>query len=120
MTDKEVLPNGLKPHSLTQLISNISGMLLKASQNNCWQYAKRRGNEAVRFWMKGIRSHLYWSLLSTELGFGDLIVAKWTSITEHIANKHDDHPNPMFTNCAHGEIAPSVDFKTCIGKKSSH
>ena len=43
---------------------------------------------------------------STELGFGDLIVAKWTRMMEHVANKHNDHPNPMFSNCAHGEIAP--------------
>lgn len=33
-----------------------------------------------------------------------MIGAKWKSIMEHIANKHDNHPYPLFKKCAHEEI----------------
>ena len=85
-------------HDLWHVAKSITKQLLAV--------CKEKGNEAIRFWVKGIRSHLYWSVLSTQQGFGDLIVAKWTSIMGHISNKHDDHPNPLFAKCAHGDIAP--------------
>ncbi len=67
---------------------------------------KEKGNEAIKFWMKAIRSHWYWSALSKKQGFGDLIVAKWTSILDHISNKHENHPNHLFPECAHADIEP--------------
>ena len=85
-------------HDLWHVAKSITKQLLAV--------CKEKGNEAIRFWVKGIRSHLYWSVLSTQQGFGDLIVAKWTSIMGHISNKHDEHPNPLFAKCAHGDIAP--------------
>ena len=55
-------------------------------------------------WITGIRNHLYWCALSTPQGFGEMILAKWMSLLRHIADKHHNHPNPLFPCCAHGDI----------------
>ena len=56
--------------------------------------------------MRGVRNHLYWCVTSTVQGFEELISAKWKSFMGHIRNKHTDHPNSLFSACAHEEIAP--------------
>lgn len=54
--------------------------------------------------MKGIRRHMYWSATSTKPGFGSLILAKWNSFLRHVANKHADHPDPLYKVCNHGSL----------------
>lgn len=56
--------------------------------------------------MKGIRRHLYWSATSTKPGFGNLILAKWHSFMRHVANRHTDHPDPLYKECCHEELQP--------------
>ena len=75
---------------------SITKKLLKAS--------KEKGCEIIACWIKGTRKHLYWCATSTIPGFGSPIVAKWSSFLCHVANKHSDHPNPLYTNCNHGEL----------------
>ena len=65
---------------------------------------KEKGCERIADWVKGARNHLYWCATSTKQGFGEMIVAKWKSFMEHVANKHDNHPNNLFKKCAHGDI----------------
>jgi solute carrier family 8 (sodium/calcium exchanger) len=50
--------------------------------------------------------HLYWCARSTRQGFGEMIVAKRGSLIRHISNKHKDHPDELYTECAHGEVEP--------------
>ncbi len=76
---------------------------------------KENGCEIIQRWIKGVRNHLFWSALSTKQGSGDLIVAKWTSIIRHIADKHEGHPNKLFPKCAHGELEQREYIK--IGKE---
>lgn len=66
--------------------------------------AKEKGCEKIGDWVKGVRNHLYWCVTSTKQGFQEMIAAKWQSFMQHVANKHDDHPTPMFKKCAHEEI----------------
>ena len=66
--------------------------------------SKEKGCEKIGDWIKGVRNHLYWCVTSTKQGFQELIAAKWQSFMQHVSNKHDGHPNPMFTKCAHEEI----------------
>ena len=66
--------------------------------------AKEKGCEILLYWVKGIRNHLYWSAMSTKMGYGNLILAKWKSIIRHLTNKHEKHPDERFQNCAHGEL----------------
>eukprot|EP00112_Aurelia_sp_Birch-Aquarium-sp1_P022648 Seg6462.1 transcript_id=Seg6462.1/GoldUCD/mRNA.D3Y31 product="hypothetical protein" protein_id=Seg6462.1/GoldUCD/D3Y31 len=54
--------------------------------------------------MKGIRNHLYWCALSTNPGFGKLMVAKWKSLMRHVANKHHGHDDSLFPDCAHDHL----------------
>ena len=65
---------------------------------------KEKGCERLADWVKGARNHLYWCATSTKQGFGEMIVAKWKSFMEQVANKHDNHPNNLFKKCAHGDI----------------
>ena len=66
---------------------------------------REKGLEKLQCWVKGIRRHLYWCVLSTKQGFGALIGAKWESILRHIAGKQDSHENQLFPKCAHQELA---------------
>ena len=75
---------------------SITKRLLKGS--------KEKGCEIIACWIKGIQKHLYWCATSTKGGFGSLIAAKWTSFLRHVANKHTEHPNPLYTNSNHGEL----------------
>ena len=39
--------------------------------------SKEKGYENIKYWLNGVRNHLYWCVTSTELGFEELILAKW-------------------------------------------
>ena len=77
---------------------SITKKLLSAS--------KEKGCEIIKDWMKGIRRHVYWCATSTKDGFEALILAKWTSFMRHVANKHSDHPDPLYKQCHHGDLEP--------------
>lgn len=62
--------------------------------------SKEKDCELVGEWKKSIINHLYWSAVSTPNGNGELIKAKWTSLDNHIHNKHKGHGKP-FPKCAH-------------------
>ena len=66
--------------------------------------SREKGCEGLKMWIKAIRNHIHWSASSTQEGFGDLIVAKWQSLMRHINNKHSDHPNSLYPECAHGPL----------------
>ena len=85
-------------HDLWHVSKSITKQLLKAS--------KEKGNEPITAWIKGIKKHLYWCATSTKQGFGELILAKWKSFARHVTDKHSDHPDLLFKECAHAEIEP--------------
>jgi hypothetical protein len=65
--------------------------------------SKEWNNSELTLWIPSIINHLYWSVMSTANGSGDDIVAKWTSILNHIINIHI-HTNARFPACAHGDL----------------
>lgn len=65
---------------------------------------KEKGCEKIIGWIKGARNHMYWCTTSTKQGFQEMIAAKWKSFMQHVANKHDNYPSPLFKKCAHEEI----------------
>ena len=92
---------------------SVTKKLLKAS--------KETGCDKISLWCRGIKRHLYWCATSTRSGFGDLILAKWRSFLGHVANIHDNHPDPLYKKCNHGDLEPRqwiMRFKsqnsTCI------
>ena len=83
-----------KHHSLLRHVAqSVTKKLLTAS--------KEKGCEVIMEWMKDICHHLYWSAISTKPGFGNLILSKWNSFMRHVANKHIDHPDPLYKRCNH-------------------
>ena len=49
------------------------------------------------------QSTLYWCAVSSD-GDGDVMVAKWASITNHIQNIHIGHDNALFPKCGHKQL----------------
>lgn len=68
----------------------ISKNILKISQSKeCEQLQK---------WQQSIKNHIYWTAASSSSG--QERVAKWTSILNHIQDKHT-HEDPGFPQCLH-------------------
>ena len=93
-----------------QTSHQITKKLLKAG--------KKKGYEKIIYWVKGIRRHLYWCATSTKQGFEQLILAKWKSFIMHVANRHTNHPDQLFQNCAHDELQRRKWIK--IGNNLDH
>ena len=82
---------------------SVTKQLLKAG--------KESGCELLVKWQKSLKNHLHWCATSTRLGFGELILAKWKSITRHVCNEHNGHPDPLFKKCAHGSLSKRLWIK---------
>lgn len=41
---------------------------------------------------------------------GATIVAKWTSLMDHITNSHTNFADPLCTECAHGPLAQNYEW----------
>jgi hypothetical protein len=68
--------------------------------------------EALNEWIKPCANHLHWSATSTYDGNGLVIWAKFKSFLRHMVNKHSDHSDPLFNQCAHGVIREfKFDFR---------
>jgi hypothetical protein len=65
--------------------------------------AKQKGCENVREWIKSISNHMYWCAASSENESGDLILAKWLSLGNHLQNIHNGHSD-LFPDCLHPEL----------------
>ena len=65
--------------------------------------SKEKGCEVASKWSRSIINHLYWCASSSE-GSGDLILAKWHSVINHVQNVHKHHDNPLFPECLHGKL----------------
>ncbi|CAC5390531.1 unnamed protein product [Mytilus coruscus] len=64
--------------------------------------AKKSGSKDIRPWIKSIVNHIYW--ISSSCGTnGDLKLAKWRSIVNHISNKHENH-SILYPRCEHQPV----------------
>ncbi|XP_062615668.1 uncharacterized protein LOC134277345, partial [Saccostrea cucullata] len=66
--------------------------------------AKVKDCEIVGKWKQSITNHMYWSAGSTPDNNGDMIVAKWESVIQHLQNIHNNHPNALFRRCLHDPL----------------
>ena len=59
----------------------------------------------IKQWLTSIVNHLYWSASSSAgaANYGDLVSAKWQSLSNHIQNIHTGH-NELFQNCLHDTL----------------
>ena len=65
--------------------------------------SKQKGCEVIAQWVKAVKNHIFWCSTSTKPGFQDLILAKWKSFVQHVSNKHTNHPDKLFEECAHDD-----------------
>ena len=65
------------------------------------QLAKQKDCEVVHQWVKSISNHLYWSAASSDNG--DVMVAKWKSIGNHLQDIHEGH-GELFPVCLHPQL----------------
>ena len=63
---------------------------------------KKKGYEVLINWLPSINNHLYWCA-ATSGGDGELVKAKWRSITNHVCNIHANHCT-IFPSCLHEPI----------------
>lgn len=80
------------------IAKNISKKMFAAS--------RQKGCELIADWIQAVKNHVYWCSTSTKEGFQSMILAKWKSLIRHISDCHSDHPDGLFTECAHGDIEP--------------
>ena len=65
--------------------------------------AKQKDCELVGKWEQSMINHMYWCVVSTPNGDGDMMVAKWLSLENHIHNKHSGH-GQLFQKYSHGRL----------------
>ena len=90
---RESQPNTSHFFDIWHIARSITKGMLKLS--------KESGCDRIKDWMKGVQNHLYWCTTSTKQGFEAMILAKWKSLMQHIANRHKDHPDSLFASCTH-------------------
>ncbi|XP_071854147.1 uncharacterized protein [Apostichopus japonicus] len=81
------------------------------------QLAKKKTCTAVGEWSKSISNHLYWVAASTSDGDGEVMLAKWQSVTNHIQNVHT-HDSELFPKCQHGNLS-LLERKCAINNENS-
>ncbi|KAK0145629.1 hypothetical protein N1851_015461 [Merluccius polli] len=72
--------------------------LEKGLSKKLGKVAKEKDCEVVKKWQRGISNHVYWC--ATSSSSGPEKVAKWTSVVNHMQDKHT-HDNPLFPQCQH-------------------
>ena len=65
--------------------------------------SKVKGCEVIAKWVKAVKNHIFWCSTSTKSGFQDLILEKWKSFMQHVSNKHTNHTDKLFEECAHDD-----------------
>ncbi|XP_070390072.1 uncharacterized protein [Dermacentor albipictus] len=68
------------------------------------QAAKSTGCAPIGLWTRSIVNHLYFSVHCGN-GSGDLAVAVWLSVMNHIQDKHHGH-SLLYDRCQHGDLEP--------------
>lgn len=64
--------------------------------------SKAKGCEILALWCQTITNHLYHAV-KVGGGDGELAVAVWLSVLNHVQDKHDGH-GPLYDKCLHGEL----------------
>ncbi|XP_078690674.1 uncharacterized protein LOC144921496 [Branchiostoma floridae x Branchiostoma belcheri] len=72
-----------------------------------------RGCQDLKPWVGSIVNHLYWAVISTPAGNGQLIADKWKSVLEHIHDRHSGFTG-LFPQCTHGPLEGRETWKPWI------
>ena len=81
---------------------NTTDHLLTGLKKKLDEKGKKKGLEVIGAWSKSIANHVYWCAASSN-GEGEVVVAKWLSMLNHIANIHSGH-GQLYPECLHPEL----------------
>lgn len=73
--------------------------------------SKLKGCEVIAEWIKAVKNHIFWCSTSMKPGFQNLILAKWKSFMQQVSNKHENHPDDRFPECAHDD---NIEYRKWI------
>ena len=93
---REARPQTSHYYDIWHVVRSITKKFVKAT--------KEKGCEILLSWIKGMRNHLYWCATSAKEEFGEMILAKWRSFKNHVADRHEGHNSNLFPRCAHEEL----------------
>ena len=68
------------------------------------QKSKKKQFQDLTAWIRSVSSHFWWSVATCN-GSYDVLLEKWTSIVNHVANKHSWRGAKHFKKCAHRELS---------------
>jgi solute carrier family 8 (sodium/calcium exchanger) len=66
--------------------------------------SKRKDFKDFGEWRQSISNHMYWCAASTTDGDGDMMVAKWKILPQHITNVHKNPQCRLYPKCGHGRL----------------
>jgi hypothetical protein len=69
----------------------------------------KRDSGVIRDWAKAISNHAYWCAATSD-GNSELLLQKWKSILNHVANIHHGHGD-KYPNCEHGPLEERLWIK---------
>ena len=75
----------------------------KNIKKNLCKYAKKKCCAELKYWIKSIINHFWWSCATCN-GDATLLKEKWLSILNHIKNEHEWEGNEQFHECLHKEL----------------
>ncbi|KAI8522074.1 ATP-dependent DNA helicase chl1 [Branchiostoma belcheri] len=99
----EKMEDFMEVGTLVTLLSSTSltsGMLAKKLHTLS---PTRDCQDLIKPWVGSIFNHLYWAIISTPAGNGQLIADKWKSVLKHIHNRHNGFAG-LFPQCTHGPL----------------
>ena len=67
------------------------------------KFAKKKCNQELNAWIKAIINHFWWSCASCH-GNAKELEEKWTSILNHITDKHHWRGNTIYKKCQHKKL----------------
>lgn len=70
--------------------------------------SKQKDCELALLWKKSIVNHVYWSASSTPDGDGEMMVAKYKSVFNHIRDVHEHEG--VFPRCQHAAVYPPREW----------
>ena len=73
--------------------------------------AKKKDCELVDKWEQSIINRMYWCVVSTPNGKGDMMVTIWLSLENLINNKHSGHGR-LFQKCSHGSLVGETETRS--------
>ena len=78
-------------------------MIISGFKKKATALSQQKGCEEIAGWIKSMSNHLHWCASSTPEADGELVLAKWLSIVNHMHNIHDNH-SEQFPSCVHSEL----------------